>query len=148
MKESFDKAFDRLRVFEGFASDVKGDPGGRTVWGIAEKYHPHEVSLMLQMTPEDARAYAKEFYRKDYWDLLGCDELPAPLDAVCFDTAVNPGPSAARKILGETRDWKDFLFKRLSYYSTDVQAHPELEKFFRGWVNRCLTLWGQHNKEF
>jgi lysozyme family protein len=144
MKESFDKAFDQLCIFEGYSSNLKGDPGGRTLWGIAEKYHPHEVALMLNMTPDDAKAYAKAFYEREYWDALGCDDLPAPLDAICFDTAVNPGPSVARKILNETRDWKDFLFKRLFYYSTDVQTHPEKEKFFRGWVNRCLTLWGKN----
>ena len=141
MKETFDKAFDQLCIFEGYSSNVHGDPGGRTLWGIAEKYHPHEVSLMLNMTPDDAKAYAKAFYEKEYWDALGCDDLPAPLDMICFDTAVNPGPSVVRKILTETQDWKDFLFKRLFYYYL-TEAHPE--KNSSGMGHRCLTLWGKN----
>lgn len=145
MKENFDRAFDQLCVFEGYSSNLSGDPGGRTLWGIAERYHPREIALMSAMSSDDAKAYAKAFYEQEYWEVLGCDDLPAPLDMICFDTAVNPGPTAARKILNETKDWKDFLFKRLLHYSMDVQAHPEREKFLRGWVNRCLTLWGKHN---
>ena len=31
MKETFDKAFDQLCIFEGYSSNVHGDPGGRTL---------------------------------------------------------------------------------------------------------------------
>jgi Glycosyl hydrolase 108 len=119
--------------------------GAYGAWRVLTRYCVNNP-LMLNMTPDDAKAYAKAFYEKEYWDALACDDLPAPLDAICFDTAVNPGPTVARKILNETRDWKDFLFERLLYYSTDVQAHPEKAQFFRGWVNRCLTLWGKNNR--
>ena len=68
MKENFDKSFTLLCGFEGFSSDVIGDPGGRTIWGIAERYFPEDVKTMAAMTAGDARAYAKAWYKKNVWN--------------------------------------------------------------------------------
>lgn len=44
MRTNFDRAFDLLMEMEGYESNDKRDPGGRTKWGIAHEYHP-EVNL-------------------------------------------------------------------------------------------------------
>jgi hypothetical protein len=146
MKENYPRFFSWLCGFEGYDSNVKGDPGGRTIWGVSERYFPNEVKAMLAMSQEEAKQYAYDFYKKTFWDANNCDLLPAPLDVIHADTCVNPGPAVARKIYNETRDWKDYLFKRIGYYSLKVQEDPDKAKFFRGWVNRCITLWARYQK--
>jgi lysozyme family protein len=141
MKENFERAIVMTFQFEGYTSDLKGDPGGYTVWGISEKWYPEEVNKMAKMTPLNAKEHAKTIYKRDYWDVLKCDTLPYPLDIIAFDTAINCGTQTAKKLLNETKDWKDYLFKRLFYYSLVIKEKPQMKDFLRGWLNRCLSLW-------
>lgn len=134
MKDNFDKAFLWTVGAEGKPTDDPDDPGGFTVWGLAKRWHP-------EIGPDTTIEYAKEVYRREYWDALGCDDLPAPLDRVVFDCAVNPGPGVARDLLKKTRNWQDFQILRLKYYSELVRKHPEKIRYFRGWANRVLNLW-------
>jgi histone deacetylase complex regulatory component SIN3 len=141
MTENFYKAFELLLSLEGYRSDVHGDPGGRTIFGVTEKWYPEHIKAMETMTPDQARIYARDVvYKPLYWDKLNCDTLAYPLDIIAFCQGVN-ALNVARKILNETSDWKDFLFKFLSYYSRLCAEKPDLIKFLRGWLNRCVTLW-------
>lgn len=65
-------AFRFLMGLEGGGTlhQVKGDPGGRTVYGIAENHHPE----MFRPTPP-TEAQAIDFYRRKYWDPLRLGEL-------------------------------------------------------------------------
>ena len=147
MIENYERAFNMLCQFEGHTSDVKGDAGGRTIWGISERWFPGDIEAMKDMTPDKSRAYAKEFYKREFWDNLGCDALSLPIDIIAFDTAVNCGVHTAKKILIESKsDWKDYIYRRLFYYSLLVKEKPDQIKFLRGWLNRCLSLW-MHFKE-
>ena len=101
----------------GFTNDQrdKGNhlPDGRegcTMWGctqaVWEKYVGHQV------TQDDMKALKKEdvkpLYKRDYWDAVRGDNLPAGVDYAVFDFAINAGPAAARKMiqraLGVTAD--------------------------------------------
>lgn len=141
MQENFERAFSMLCEFEGYTSDLKGDTGGHTIWGISERWFPDDVKAMITMLPDQSREYAKAFYLREFWSKLNCDALPLPLDTIVFDTGVNCGLKTAKKLISETRDWKDYLYKRLFYYTLLVHEKPEQLKFLRGWVNRCLSLW-------
>jgi lysozyme family protein len=141
MTDNFDRAFAMLCQFEGYISDLKGDPGGYTIWGITERWYPDDVKKMASMSPAESKEYAKGFYKRNFWDVLGCDSLPLPLDIIAFDTSVNCGIKTAKKLLNETRDWKDYLYKRLFYYTLLVKEKPQMKDFLRGWLNRCLSLW-------
>jgi lysozyme family protein len=63
MKENYDRAFPILCELEGLESNVKGDPGGRTIWGITDKWFPTDVASMTRLSPEGARKYAEVFYK-------------------------------------------------------------------------------------
>ena len=117
MTSSYERAFTMLCQFEGYSSDVKGDSGGLTIFGITERWFPNDVKAMLEMSRDEAKEYAKRFYKREFWDKLGCDDISMPIDIIAFDTAVNCGIKTASKFLMETSDWKDYLFKRIFYYT-------------------------------
>lgn len=144
MNSNYERAFNMLCQYEGFTSDLKGDAGGYTIWGITERWYPKDVEAMMVMTPQSSKEYAKTFYKREFWDKAGCDNLPLPIDIITFDTAVNCGLHAAKKMLVESKnDWKDYIYRRLFYYSILVKEKPDQLKFLRGWLNRCLSLWMQ-----
>ena len=93
MNDGFKPAVDRvLRVEGGYVNDP-ADPGGETKYGISKRAYP--AVDIAAMTEDGARA----IYKKDYWDACRCDSLPAPLDWLVFDAAVNQGVQAAGKML-------------------------------------------------
>jgi lysozyme family protein len=102
MKAGFTRALKAVLVHEGGKIDHPKDPGGRTNQGITQRVYdgyrrrrgnePRDVYAMVQ--PErDA------IYRQQYWNAVKGDELPAGVDYVCFDGAVNSGPGQAIKWL-------------------------------------------------
>jgi lysozyme family protein len=135
MNGSFPEAIAFTFREEGFDSNLKGDPGGQTRLGISAHFWPHEYSLIKDMAPDDAGAYATEFYRVHFWDFIAADSLPHPLDVVAFDSAVNPGENWAKHTLAITQDWREFLDMREQHYRTT--AKPQ---FLKGLLNRCDAL--------
>lgn len=135
MKVTFDKAFEFAMLWERYLSNVPGDPGGLTIWGIASRYWPTEVAAMQAMSKDASRNYAKSFYLREFWSKLSCDELPYPLDMVVFDTGVNCGVSRAQRFLSETTDWIDYLMLRLNFYNSSSR-----EDLDDGWMNRIHGL--------
>lgn len=148
LKDSFDTAFKMLCNFEGYKSEVKADRGGMTIWGISERWFPEDVKKMKNMTVEDAKEYAKEFYRVNFWMKLDCDTLPYPLDIIVFDTAVNCGLNVAKKILSQVGgNWRDYIFRRMFYYLLVTKTRENQNTFLKGWLNRCLSLWVSFHRE-
>ncbi len=98
----FSKAMPHVLVYEGGKVDDPRDPGGRTnqgviqrvytAWRLARSMPDRDVDLM---TNEERDA----IYRKQYWDAIRGDELPAGVDFVVFDGAVNSGPKQSIKWL-------------------------------------------------
>ena len=98
---SFDRAFGIVVGQEGGYTQDPADPGnwtgggpGRgacrgTRWGISAAAYPALDIAGLLLA--DARA----IYRRDYWDRVGGDALPAPLALLVFDAAVNNGVGRA-----------------------------------------------------
>lgn len=136
MTTLFDKCFDFLCELEGFSSNVEGDPGGRTIWGIAERYFPQEVAAMLKMSPDESKQYAKQFYLTRFWT-----NHPDPhISATAFLMGVN-APAPAKRAISEGRSWEGILIAYVEYYANTVGKHPNLLKFLRGWCNRITRVW-------
>lgn len=72
---------------------------GVTLWALRDAWPtiPVTAATVQALTEEQAR----EIYRSKYWNLSRCDELPAGVDLMMFDFAVNPGPTAAAFALQE-----------------------------------------------
>lgn len=160
----FDTAFDLLIGHEQGFTDDRADPGNwtggkvgagvlkGTKYGIAANTYPDLDIRQLTL------AQAKAIYRRDWWDRLKLDQLPAAVRFDLFDAAVNSGRVQAAKLLqraaGVADDGKigpatiaaanamdpEQLDARLSGYRllflADLQTWPH---FGKGWVRRVAT---------
>lgn len=101
MKENFEKALAAVLHHEGGFVNHPSDPGGMTNLGctkkVWEEWVGHEVDekAMRALTPADVAP----LYKSKYWDKVKGDELPAGVDYVVFDCAINSGPGRAAKFL-------------------------------------------------
>ena len=93
MKANFDRCMSAVFSHEGGYANDPNDPGGETRYGISKRSYPNED--IRNMT----RTRAAQIYRRDFWNAVKGDELPAGLDLVAFDAAVNSGPSRGAKWL-------------------------------------------------
>jgi lysozyme family protein len=104
MKENFDTALEAILHHEGGYVDHPKDPGGRTNLGCTQKVweewvgHPVDEKTMRELTPE----LVGPLYKAKYWDKIKGDDLPAGVDYVVFDAAINSGPGRAAKWLQTT----------------------------------------------
>lgn len=95
MSFDFNKALKVVLQYEGgYVNDTK-DPGGETKYGISKRSYPHLDIKSLSLKD------VEPIYRKDYWQVCACDQMPWPVSMVVFDTAVNMGVKTAAQILQE-----------------------------------------------
>ena len=157
MKENFEAALKALLKHEGGFVNHPQDPGGMTNLGVTKRvwqdYVKREVdeSEMRSLTPEAVAP----LYRGMYWDAVRADSLPAGVDLVAFDCAVNAGPRQAAKFLQRAAGVKDdgaigpatleavrardskemiesFSEQRLNF----LKALPTFSTFGKGWTRR------------
>ena len=109
MNSNWQKSFELMLKSEGGYSDDQRDSGnhlpngreGSTMLGVTqynwENWAGHEVTQdqMKKLTPEDV----KPFYKKKFWDVCRCDDMPSGIDYLVFDFAVNAGCGGSAKIL-------------------------------------------------
>lgn len=150
MAELFDKALAIVLRHEGGYVNDPRDPGGETKYGISKRAYPN-VDI-ANLTVEDAAA----IYRRDYWDKLRPDELPADLAVVLFDTAVNQGVSRAIRLLqkacGVAQDgvmgpntiaaanrMKDIVVRLSAERAIAYANTANFDTFARGWLRRAIA---------
>lgn len=101
MKENFDEALAAVLHHEGGFVNHPSDPGGMTNLGCTKKVweewvgHQVDEQTMRNLKPADVAP----LYKARYWDKVHGDELPAGVDYVVFDAAINSGPGRAVKWL-------------------------------------------------
>lgn len=107
MPTAFDKAFEALIGHEGAFKCEKEDrmdwTGGQvgkgrlvgTKYGITAGTYPNVDIAALTLDE------AKAIYKRDFWDVVGADQLAEGVGFQIFDAAVNHGVSRAIKIAQE-----------------------------------------------
>lgn len=165
VKENRDKAFDVLCGLEGYKSNMVGDRGGRTIWGITERYFPRDIAAMENMTMEESKTYARSLYAREFWDKHKLDDVPFPLDVISFCMIVNSvkeGDTLLHTCLADLHptgeDWRNYIIAFQEFYKAIVRAgnkkccvlkmcdQPKCQrKFEDGWFNRVFTLWHKFN---
>ena len=165
MLNNFEQALASVLKSEGgFQTDIN-DRGniladgraGSTNLGVTQAVwesfvgHPVTWNDMRALTPEKI----SPLYKRKYWDAVRGDDLPAGVDYMMFDFAINAGPGRAIKLLqeciGEKIDGvlgpismstiKAMPIKLLIERFTDIKekyyrslANPKYE---HGWINRA-----------
>ncbi len=162
---NFDDAYAFTVGEEGGLSLAPGDPGnwtgGRTgagtlkgtKYGVSAKAYPNEDIANLTLDR------AKLLFKRDYWDKVSGDDLPAVVAFGLFDTAVNEGvvgslvlaqkalglgadgvlgphTLAALKAVDPKRFARQFSLMRIIAYSGMVLWPTEKD----GWVGRVLDV--------
>jgi len=136
MRKNFDRAFNLL-------IELEGREGINSYYGIDKYAFPKEYAEIQQLPEDKQLDYAKEFYRKNFWDKLDCDNLFDKVDIVAFQFAVHIGWKKVNTLLAMLKDteydWKDILFYQIDFYSQIGKGNNL--KYLRGWINRAIRVW-------
>lgn len=105
-QERFDRSLRALLRHEGGYVDHPRDPGGATNLGITlgtARAWRLDLDGDGDVDKDDVRLLKPEtaapVYRKGYWDACACGKLPAGVDYMIFDLAVNSGTKRAKRYL-------------------------------------------------
>jgi lysozyme family protein len=102
MRGNFERALAAVLVHEGGYVNHPKDPGGATNKGVTQRVYD-DYRLRRGMTPRSVRhiqpTEIEDIYRRQYWDAVRCDDLPAGVDYCVFDLAVNSGTNRAARFL-------------------------------------------------
>jgi len=97
----FDKSLAVILYHEGGYVNHPKDPGGATNMGVTKRVYEKWIGKKVKdldmslITQKDVTP----IYKKNYWDKIKGDKLPAGLSLAVFDFAVNAGVSRASKYL-------------------------------------------------
>ena len=101
--DNFETCLELILHHEGGYVNHPSDPGGMTNLGVTKRVYESWVGR--EVDEEEMRSLTPELvaplYKKNYWDRLKGDQLPAGLDLCVFDWGVNSGTGRAAKKLQE-----------------------------------------------
>ena len=149
-----------LRHEGGYVNNPK-DPGGMTNLGVTKKVweeyvgHTVDEAAMRALGPQDVAP----LYKKNYWDKIKGDQLPAGVDYACFDLAVNSGVGRAAKILQKavgvsadgvigpatldaaaSSDVRNLATEICDLRLAFLQSLPTFDTFGKGWTRRVQEV--------
>ena len=161
MKSNFQQSLLAVLRHEGGYVNNPADPGGMTNLGCTKAVweewvgHPVDERDMRRLSPADVAP----LYKAKYWNKINGDALPAGLDYVVFDCAINSGPGRAAKflqeVIGVTADGAigPNTLKALAAHNTSevidayqakrlafMQSLPAWGTFGRGWGRRVTEV--------
>lgn len=157
MQNNWIKCLETILHHEGGYVNHPKDPGGETNLGVTKRVYEEfgGTKDMKDLTREDV----EPIYKKNYWDRLKGDDLPAGLDLCVFDFGVNAGTGRAAKylqsLIGTTPDGgigpntlakvseyvkENGLKNTIKNYSKARQEYYEslstFDTFGKGWTRR------------
>ena len=159
--ENWIKSLEAILHHEGGYVNHPKDPGGMTNLGVTKRVYEEWVgysvseNTMQNLTNEDV----SPIYKKNYWDRVKGDQLPAGLDLCVFDFGVNAGTGRAAKylqtLIGTVADGgigpntlktldeyvaKHGVKETIQNYQAERQKYYEslstFDTFGRGWTRR------------
>ena len=164
MKDNWEKSCDKVLESEGGyqLTTLVGDLGGQTYAGIARNPNPHwEGWELIDKGETPPKEIVRSFYKANFWDKVRGDELPAGIDYLVYDFAVNAGVNRAAKFLqqsvGATPDGaigpatiaavksstdlvEKFSNVKEAFYKGIVERKPDQARFIKGWLNRVAHV--------
>lgn len=162
----FEECLDFVLDREGRTdSEPAGDPN--TNWGITQAVYDEFRRVRNLPTQDVDKAdpmELKSVYAEVFWYPAKCDEMPAPLDLLHFDTAVNNGVATANRMLQTALNvgivdgvmgprtmaavkaadpsvtYARYCNLRITRYIVISASKPQLRRDFRGWLHRVGYL--------
>lgn len=161
MQDNFEQCLALVLKHEGGYVNNPKDPGGRTNLGVTQKVweewvgHAVDEAAMRALTPQDVAP----LYKKNYWDKIKGDSLPAGVDYACFDLAVNSGVGRAAKLLQQavgvsadgaigpatldavaSQNPRDVATEVCDLRLKFLQSLPTFATFGKGWTRRVSEV--------
>lgn len=167
MSTDFKQALMLTLKYEGGYVNNPHDKGGETNKGITSKVYDNyriKARLPTRSVKEIEPSEIDTIYYNNYWCEASCDKMPAPLNILVFDFAVNSGPTRAVKYLQRLlnvnddgvigpktlaaldaiEDLQDFcseyLDARDDLFAGIVAHNGSQTVFLKGWLNRTKSL--------
>lgn len=171
---------------EGGLTDDPQDRGGITNYGVclvfltdiangskANRDKLADLGVLLPVSRQSiidlTKQQAKAIFKWQFWDKLGCDELPLRVGCLVYDAAVNHGrvwgvklaqrgfnaitsgdkldvdgkmgPKTRAALSIDTPELHDAILEaRKNYYDAIIKNRPSQKVFQRGWYNRIRNL--------
>ena len=130
------KCLETILHHEGGYVNHPKDPGGETNLGVTKRVYEDfgGTKDMKDLTREDV----EPIYKKNYWDRVKGDDLPAGLDLCVFDFGVNAGTGRAakflQKMIGTTPDGGigPMTLKSLESYVTTNGIENTIKRYQAG----------------
>ena len=147
MKDNFAPSFVFTEGFEGGWADNPHDAGGPTNKGVTLATLSHELGRratfyeLQHLSSETVAA----IFKKKFWNAVDADNLPAGVDLILFDIAVNSGPGRALQFKMLTAGLSPCArIRKIDALRTGFWRHLRNWKVFgKGWMRRenaCLAL--------
>lgn len=160
MQNNFNADLKRVLVLEGGYVNNPKDPGGATNFGVTQAVYDgyrKGANLAVQSVKKITSAEVAEIYRLQYANKVHYDDLPAGVDGVVFDGAVNSGPHQSalwlQRALGNVKvdgmiglatvnaavnypDHDELIAKVCERRLAFMKALKTWSTFGKGWANR------------
>ena len=150
-----DAAFDKMLEFVlqaegGYVANDAGEAGNRGVRQSTYDTYRKSKGLAVRDVKELTLEETKEIYHKMYYVASGADKIEDPILAFqVFDTAVNMGVGAAKKLLSQCGgDADKFKELRLKRYENIAANNPSKAIYLKGWKNRVNNLDSYADRNF
>lgn len=101
----FNECYAVTRKYEGGKVDDPADPGGRTNKGVTQRRYDIYRRSFGKPTQDVyliSDAEVRDIYYSGYWLEAKCDTVPAGIDMLVFDTAINSGSNRSIRILQQS----------------------------------------------
>lgn len=148
---SFEFNFGNLLNLEGGHNKNDGGSGFPVIYGINEKWWPKEFKEAMRITQEQGeaagKAYAEDFYKREYWDKYDLESVPLESRAIVFDGIVNQGLTKLVDAAKSGATPEQLLQIRAERYQKTAQQ-PGMGQNLNGWMNRLSSFGNRPNSPY
>lgn len=148
MQDNFPAALALVLQSEGGFVNDPHDPGGATNKGVTQRVYDayrRYMNLPVGSVKFITTAEVSSIYRRQYWDAIRGDDLPAGVDYATFDEAVNSGPLRAigdlQRALGVKADGQIGLVTLTALRNSNAKATITIMASLRLGFLRKLSNW-------
>lgn len=150
-----DGDFDKMLTFVlsvegGYTADDCGQAGNKGVRQATYDTYRTQKGLPKRNVKNITDDEVKDLYYTMFYKASGADKIQdARLALYVFDTAVNMGVAAAKKLLNECgNDADKFKNLRITKYESIAAANPQKARYLKSWKNRVAKAENYANREF